>query len=673
MANIPLGDFAQARVTPQAAATRPDMRAMDAGRGAAALAQGIENVGRLIDGVAEQKQAQDQAVARIETARSALQDQVQVRQIADENYQKLINGEIDYSQADTALKEALTARQKPEVKGASVVDRANYSLMLERNEVQELDAWGTRVNGFKKDYGATQVQSVFTMLNEGAANPAMDPDALVKQGGAMRDLWVQMGNDPQQFDSKFQAFQRNVYEANFAANMNGTIDNPAGLLQLREKLANGAYWSERLGPEKAGAMIASIDRKIESIKTDNERDVRKQDKLAEQLVGDVADQVEIGQNPGPERLLQAMEFAKDRPELMLQLQEAKQVGAAVGLILERPRVEQEAWIAEQKSKLQSQGGTEKEYARLGRIETMLNRVAEARENNPFGDPVLAPAAGPLNFSDPASMGAELGARLASLEAVRESNPSFGMRLLQPAEAAQLTDAFKKTPPEKMAAFMAGLYNANGEKVYGLLMEQIGAKDPIMASAGRRLAVDLKAQRDPRIAVGIAKGRALLTAKDKALTMPKDAEIGAAFAEAYGSDKGSNGAYAGRPDDFRNDVQSAKAYYANLTAEAGDLSGEFNQDRWDQAIKDVVGTPVDIEGYIALPPIGMEPDKFESAADREIMAAVKRSGLNAGVFGNDFALRNVPGKPGLYFLINADQGGAIVRGKDGKTIGIDLND
>lgn len=673
MANIPLGDFAQARAIPQAAANRPDMRALDAGRGAAALAQGLDNVGDVLQGIAQQKQAQDNALARAEAANRALDDQIELDSSLDDYAVKLQSGEITWADAEAKFDESIAARPVQEIKGLGEVDQVNYKAMLKRNEFGARQKWQSVVGTHKKQYGATQVQSVMDKLLLGAENPAADPDKIIEQGAGTRALWAGTNNNPAEFEPKFSAFSDKVYDKTFAARMNTVIDNPEGLLKLRGELANDGYWGQRLGPEKANTMIGRIDTKIDSIKNDIDRDERKQDKLAEKLVGDVADQLEIGQNPGDDRVLQAAELAGSRPELKARLVEAQQIGAVVNEISGKPRAVQEAWISDQEAQLNANGGTEKEYARLGKIKATLARKSEARQNNPMGDPVLAPAVGPLNWNDQASVAGELSARLASLEAVREKNPDYGMRLLLPAEAAQLSDAFKKTPPEKLPALMTGLYQGNGDKVFGLLMEQIGAKDPVIAAAGKRLAADLKAERDPRVASGIAKGYAMLASKEKPIAMPKDAELGTAFATTFGSTKTGNGAYAGRPEDFASDIQAAKAYYANLTGEAGDISGEFDPERWEKAVQDVIGSPVDIEGYQVLPPIGMDPDKFESLADQEINAAIRRNGFNGGVFGNDFALRNVPGKPGLYFLINADQGGTIVRGKDGKTIGFDLND
>ncbi len=324
--------------------------------------------------------------------------------------------------------------------------------------------------------------------------------------------------------------------------------------------------------------------------------------------------------------------------------------------------------------MDADGGTAEEYDRLDKIDGVLKRRAESRRNNPFGDPVLSPSARPLNMNDMGEMGMELEARMAASDAARENNPDFGTALMRPEEAEQFTSMIGKATPAQIPAVLGSLYKASGEKVYRRVMEQVGVKDPVIASAGIRFAVDMKAGRPPTVAVGIVKGRALLTAKDKdgkkiaVVAMPPDKVIGDSFDTSMGQ---FPGLYANRPNDFRNDLQSVKAFYANATAEAGDVSGEFNQKRWNESIQAVLGEPIDIEGTKVFTPPGMDAERFELSATRQIAKLAKQYDLNTGFLAPDIGLRNVEGKPGYYYLVNDE--GAMLKDKDGNLIGVNLNE
>lgn len=659
--NSPFGNRGPDRNTPMNADTR------GIGSGLAEATGAIAKIGGAVVDMMEQQRQQDAAIARANASNSALDDQMRLDALTDEHAEKLRTGELTWADADKAYAEAVDTREIPEIAGIGEVDKINYQRVLDRNAFMAKQKWQTTVTGYKREYGASQVFGATEKLLIGANNPASDPDALVQQGAAFRDIWVQTGNKLDTFDKEHARFKADVYDKNYAARLNAVIDNPEGLSTLRQELANEGYWGQRLGPEKANTAMAAIDRRIDSFKADQERNIKKNEKLAETLIGEVSEQVELGQNPGEERLLQAREYAKNYPELAMRLTEAEQTGSVVQQMLAMPATEQRAWVAKERAKLDAGGGTQSQYTRLDRIDATLKRRADARKADPFGDPVLSPSAEPLQFNNPAAMGAELNARMAASDAARENNPDFGTALMRPEEAVRFTEVIKKTSPEQMPALLGMVYQSSGEKAYRRVMEQVGITDGVIAQAGIRFVTDLKAGRPPTVAVGIAKGRTLMTAKDSTLAMPEPKAIAAEF----DAEMGGKGLYANRPNDYRNDLESVKAYYANATAEAGDTSGEMSPQRWRDSLKAVLGEPVDIEGVQVLPPPGMEPDRFEASATRQIQQLTKQYNLNTGFLAPDISLRNIDGKPGYYFLINED--GALIKDDKGNTIGVNLNE
>jgi hypothetical protein len=83
------------------------------------------------------------------------------------------------------------------------------------------------------------------------------------------------------------------------------------------------------------------------------------------------------------------------------------------------------------------------------------------------------------------------------------------------------------------------------------------------------------------------------------------------------------------------MQSARARYADLSAESGDQSGVLNEERWKAAVKDVTGGLVEHNGKSVIAPVyGMGQDEFDATmaglGDADIDGARRRGGNQIGI-------------------------------------------
>src|SRR5690606_5936422 len=76
-------------------------------------------------------------------------------------------------------------------------------------------------------------------------------------------------------------------------------------------------------------------------------------------------------------------------------------------------------------------------------------------------------------------------------------------------------------------------------------------------------------------------------KGAAFPMPPPADIRAELDTFVGR------AFAGRPGAYEVAEQAVRAYYAGASAKVGDVSGELDRKRMQEAVRAVIGEPVDI--------------------------------------------------------------------------------
>lgn len=230
---------------------------------------------------------------------------------------------------------------------------------------------------------------------------------------------------------------------------------------------------------------------------------------------------------------------------------------------------------------------------------------------------------PLDLSKPGEQAEGLQERFALSRSLRETHQA-PMKPLTTEEAALLSSVLKKATVEEKRQYFADLSTASGDDVegYSAVMSQLAPDDPVTAVAGvyagkkRTMAADL-----------MLRGQALLQPtrsadgqpdKGKLWPMPPEKEMRDAFA-SYERD-----AFAGRPELRNAFEQSTKAIYAARSAEAGDSTGVFDSDRWDEAVELATGGIAKYNGKGLVLPYRYGIDEFEDAVERRIDQIMVRS-------------------------------------------------
>jgi hypothetical protein len=281
---------------------------------------------------------------------------------------------------------------------------------------------------------------------------------------------------------------------------------------------------------------------------------------------------------------------------------------------------------------------------MGKVQ---ERQASALAEDPLG--YRAQIAGrpvpPLDTSTPDALGASLAARQTEVMRGQEQYRQTGWSALRPDEAAALSRQWEASTAEERAGIVGSLAaNLRPETLSATLAGFAGTQAETMAVAG-----SLQAH-NPAAAAGVIRGEMLLQENAKLAPADNDTTrqgVTAALPPiAFGP--GMEGA--------RQDVlRAVRARYADLSATAGDESGEFNDDRFGRAVQEVTGGLLEFNNETVIAPrYGMAQEEFDGLVagltDQDLTGAVTESGapITAEQFWNSGA-RLRAYQDGRYFI------------------------
>jgi hypothetical protein len=290
-------------------------------------------------------------------------------------------------------------------------------------------------------------------------------------------------------------------------------------------------------------------------------------------------------------------------------------------------------------------------------ESYARRVKNLKDD-PWGEAVIRSwtkqQPDPLNFADPNALGAGMVQRgqLAQTIGSHENDPDQSM--IAPKEMPQVKAVVNGGSLEQKVALLGAMANpAIPDRVYSATLAKLSS-DPdtqTMAVAGRI------ARDNPDAARGILQGQALLQSEPR--LAPKAPDRQSAMMRSLPVNDFKS------PDDRAALMKAATAYYANLSASAGDTSEGFKQDRWDQSIKAVTGGVFNFRGSVVLAPWynSSEPEfrgALQSLNDNDMQGAITGDGTpfpaaalqsrNIGTSGN-WRLQSVGA--GQYLVFSGD--------------------
>jgi len=235
-----------------------------------------------------------------------------------------------------------------------------------------------------------------------------------------------------------------------------------------------------------------------------------------------------------------------------------------------------------------------------------NPIATTAAN--FGQRFKTP--GPLNVADPDQLAAGLAYRGRIAQFAAQNWGTGPVPALDKADLAAVNAALQNPDPAAKAGILQAITTALPEEVRNATLKKLGEGGPeqmVSAAAGSLM------QAAPDVAAGILRGQAAMKT-DKAY-VPEEGTEKANYDVAI--DKAMPAAtftLAGRTDPAGPMAiarGAIKARYADLSAQAGDTGGKFNPDRLTQAVTDVTGGVLTLNGGSLIAPArGVTQAQFE---------------------------------------------------------------
>lgn len=254
---------------------------------------------------------------------------------------------------------------------------------------------------------------------------------------------------------------------------------------------------------------------------------------------------------------------------------------------------------------------------------------------------IIPPVPALDLSYPDSWGPTFQALQNGVDVLRNRGEVRNISALRPSMQQHLSKALASSTPQDSVQLLGAMAANLSPDTYQATLNAIAKGESKAAAAAGALVGD-----NPEVAEGILRGTALL--RQNALLAPKQTDDNTA---SINNILPPTAFAAGLEGPRQSLLEAARARYADLSSQAGDVSGELNEDRMTQAINEVTGGLVEMNGQqVVAPRYGMTQEQFDDLMSRVNTAgAVTASGqpVTAGDLRGEGRLRAIA--DGRYVL------------------------
>ncbi|ASY64481.1 Phage protein [Sinorhizobium sojae CCBAU 05684] len=287
--------------------------------------------------------------------------------------------------------------------------------------------------------------------------------------------------------------------------------------------------------------------------------------------------------------------------------------------------------------------------------------AQALKDDPLGYAMnrrIVPPLPPLDLSQPDTWAQSFQAYQNGVDVLRARGEVGNISALRPEIQAQVQRALAGATPQQSVQLLGAMAQGLSPDTYQATLSKIAASGDGKATAAAGALV----MENPEVAEGVLRGTALLRENPRLAPSKTDANLSAI------DDILPTRAFAPSLEASRQSLlEAATARYADLSNQSGDTSGQLSDERMQQAITEVTGGLVDMNGYSVIAPrYGQTQDDFDKTltalTDQDLAGAVTSSGqaVRASDLRNEGRLRAIA--DGRYILEfgNADYPTYVMR-------------
>lgn len=653
MAQIPAGPGI-ARVLPEAQQNRvitPDAGAQ--ARGAQQTTAAV--MGAATDFLNEQRR-EDQALARVKASNALLERETQIKTITTDLAEQARLGKVSYDQLEGAYTSAVGKLEPITSPGLSTAEQEGLGLSSKRFEQDGLGNVKNLAVGLRKDAAQGDLAMRMDMLGKDAAMPGANVDQInARMDAEDIDIAGRLAYG-EMWQAKKQQFKDDNWTTHATQRVVSARDGLGNLQQIEHDLtAEDGFYAKKLDPEKRNQLLNTVTGRIYQVKEHNQRQAEMREMKAERVLTQMDRQAATGIPPtvaDQQRWKAALSGTSAASEYGARIQQMNESQA----LLRRPILEQQQYLDTKRRQLAETGGSVAQITNLNRLQTAVDNNLKLMRDDPltFNAMRTGQDVEPLDVTGiatpegQAKLAEQLGQRYDVVNSVRKAyGPEVARSPWKPGEQAMLAAVINQADDAtKLQLFGTLAQSAPTGADYAAAIKPLVADQPITVLAGMAKYRDLKGADGTDVPKMLLQGQKILA--DKSVPMPKEKLMRAAF-----DDKVGTSLVPGTPQ-REQAYQGFKALYASTamaTGKAYEEGDDLDRKTTEKAIELVTGGITERAGQKVVKPYGMTDKLFGKTVDIELEGLAKRTEFPLGQL-EDMPLSPVPGKEGLYYLLNA---------------------
>ncbi|MDQ7965508.1 hypothetical protein RDI61_15850 [Pseudomonas plecoglossicida] len=653
MATIPTGP-AVPRVLPDAQQNR--VITMDT-RGQNQAAQQLAgDVQRAAYGILDQQRQEDQALARVKASNALFERETQISTINSDLAEQVRLGTLSHDKLEEAYTSAVQKLEPLQFSGLSEPEIERMGLAQQRLQLAGQEGVRKLAIGARTDAAKGDLATRLDLIGKEAAMPGVDIGKLNSRlDGEDMDMAGRLA-----YGEMWPAKKQEAKDANWTTQATQRVvsarDGLGTLQQIEHDLtAADGFYAGKLDPDKRNQLLNTVTGRIYQVKEHAQRQAEMREMKAERVLAQMDRQAATGIPPTPadqQRWRASLAGTSMAGEYNTRITEMNEVQG----LLRKPVLEQQQYLDTQRRKLAETGGSVAQISNLNRLQTAVDNNLKMMREDPltFNAMRTGHDVEPLDFTSigspegQAKLAEQLGRRYDTVNSMRRDyGPQVARNPWKPGEQAMLTSMLAQADDgTKLTIFGTLAKAAPTGADYAAAIKPLVADQPVTVLAGMAKFRDLKGADGTDVPKMLLSGQKILA--DKSVPMPQENLMRDAFNKKVGMSLAP-----GSPQ-REQAYLGFKALYASTSTASGisyKEGADPDSDVVDKAVDMITGGITERASTKVIKPYGMTDVVFNKVVDIELEGLAKRTEFPIGQL-EDMPLEPVPGKEGIYYLMNA---------------------
>lgn len=652
MATIPLGPGV--RVAPEVTQNRV-ITGDNSGQARAA-----QQLASTIQGTAltlfDQKNKEDQALARVNANTALIDRESQIKTIAFDLDEQVKTGKLTYDKLEEAYTGAVSKLEPLQTPGLDAAQQGEIGNTLKRLQQGGMERIKSIASVARVDSAKGDLATRMDLLSKDAAMPGADVDKLNARMDSEEIDTVGHLAYGEMWASKKQAFKDGNWATHATQRVVEARDGLGTLQKIEHDLtAEDGFYSKKLDPDKRNQLLNTVTGRIYEVKEHQQRQAEMREMKAERILNQMDRQAATGVPPPP-ALQQQWQAALSGTSAAAEFKPRMEQMNEVQGLLRQPLAAQQQYLDQKRQQMAANGASVDQQTNLTRLQTAVDSNIKMLRESPLTFNAMRTGADvePLDVSSigtPAGqqkLAEQMASRFDVVNSVRKAyGPEVARNPFKPEEQAMLTAVLAAAPDEtKLQLFGAIAASSPTGADYAAAIKPLVADQPITVLAGMAQYKQLKGVDGTDVPKTLLAGDKVL--KDKSTPQPNEDMFRAAFDEHVG-----NSLQPGTPQ-REQAYQGFKALYVGTAASKGlsyEAGDDLDSSTAQAAVDMITGGIAEHGGAKVVKPYGMSDKVFSKIVDIELQGISERTKFPVGQL-EDMPLSPVPGQEGTYYLLNA---------------------